>query len=353
MQFLYIYYSIIGISFCMLPLYLRRRSSHDIRLLIGVIGTLVSLVYLLGMMRSDGIDLDIYRASYEDSYENSIPDLGFRLLIHLLNAMHLPFEVLMLIIGATSILAIKRLCKSFHLSFVLLLLLWFLHFAVVRDFAQTRIGFAIALAMIALTSSSYAARLTLYALAISMHLTSAVFVLAYEACLYIARQERICRRITGMVVLIALIFLTGNFINVLGILDERINLYLNWDREGYGLPVAGYGTLLLHSVIVFFAIIYRKHWSDDVRLRAIFYLEILGISVFIAFFDFAIFAFRLSNVLVSLYPVLIVHCLMTLYATNNKISLAQPVAVVQAYFIVFFLLFRPGSYEILTAISIG
>ena len=352
MQYVHLYYLTVTIALCAVPLYLRRRLSYDIRLLSGILGALVSVVYLVGMIRSEGIDLDIYRENYEGSYQNSIPDVGFRLLMYLLKVVHLPFEALMLIMGITSILAIHRLSMSFRLSFTLLLLLWFIHLAVVRDFSQTRIGFAMALAVLAITSKSMMPRVIFYGLAISMHLTSAVFVFAYEACLYIARLDRAAIRSILIMIMIFLIFVMGNSIGALSFFDERVDIYLNWEREGYGLPVESYGPLLLHCGVVLIALICRKHWIQDSRLRAIFYLELLGITFFIAFSDVAIFAFRLSNVLVSLYFLLIARCFVSLYESHKKMSLVRFGVLAQAYFITLFLLFRPGSYDLLAAITI-
>lgn len=351
MRYLHVYYLSIIFAMYAMPLYLKRHPGHDSKLISGIFGLLISVVYLAGMMRAEGIDLDVYRENFDDSYENSIPDIGFRLLIDGLKALHLPFEALMLLMGVFSILAIHRLSRSFDINFVLLLLLWFMHLAVVRDFSQTRIGFAMALATFALTSTTTAARVCWYALAISMHLTAAAFVLAYELCLYLANSKNAAKRRGWMLAILAIIFLVGRSIDSLSFLDPRIEIYLNWEREGYGVPVDSYGSLMLHFGVLAMAALCRRHWLHDPRLRAIFYLEVLGITSFIAFSDVAIFAFRLSNVLVSLYALLVAHCLLALYATPGRMSATRTGALLLACLMALFLLVRPGSYEVLAAMS--
>lgn len=351
MQYLHVYYLVIAIVMNAMPIVLKKHPGYDSRLVATLCATLISMVYLVGMLRTDGVDFEVYRQNFEESYEDSIPDWGFRLLIDGFRLLHLPFSGLMLLIGMVSILATHRLARAFDLNFALLLLLWFMHMAVVKDFSQTRIGFAVSIAIIGLTSKSVGIRGLAYLLAIGMHLTAAVFVMAYEFCRWTAALRRPLHRGLLLGAMLLTVLAAGRMLAALAFLDPRIDIYLNWEREGYGVPVESYGSLILHGAVILVAWLCRRHWNDDPRFRVMFYLEFLGVVCFIAFSDIAIFAFRLSNVLVSLYPVLLAQCLTSLYATPGRMSLSRATAMAQAYAFSLLLLLRPGSYEILAAMS--
>lgn len=351
MQYLHIYYLAIAFVMNAMPIFLKKNPGYDSRLVATLSALLIAAVYLAGMLRTDGVDFDVYRQNFEESYEDSIPDWGFRLLIDALRFLHLPFSSLMLLIGVISIYAIHRLARAFELSFALLLLLWFMHMAVVRDFSQTRIGLAVSIAVIGLTARTTPAKYVAYALAISMHLTAVVFVAAYEVCMVTSMLRRPWHRGLMLSLMLAGILAAGKLLSALAFLDERIDIYLNWERAGYGLPVDSYGSLILHVAVVGVAAVCRRYWQDDPRFRAMFYLELLGIACFLAFSDIAIFAFRLSNVLVSLYPILLAQCLTSAYAVPGKLSIVRTTAFTLACMFSLFLLIRPGSYEILAAMS--
>lgn len=351
MQYLHIYYLSIVIALNAMPIILKKRPGYDSRLVITLCALLIAVVYLAGMLRTDGVDLEVYRQNFEDSYEDSIPDVGFRFLIDALRLLHVPFQGMMLLMGAVSIFAIHRLARTFTLNFALLLLIWFMHMAVVKDFSQTRIGFAISLAIIGLTSRSTTVKGIAYLFAIGMHLTAVVFVLAYEVCMKTATLRRPWHRYLVLGTMLGSILAAGQLLSALAFLDDRIDIYLNWERDGYGVPVESYGSLLLHAIVIGITFFCRRHWQHDPRFKAIFYLELLGIACFIAFSDIAIFAFRLSNVLVSLYPILLAQCLSSLYATPGRMSLPRAMAITQAYVFSLLLIIRPGTYEILAAMS--
>ena len=145
--------------------------------------------------------------------------------------------------------------------------------------------------------------------------------------------------------------MAGYFLEILSIIDKRIDIYLAWTESGYGLPIDSYGPLYLHiCVLILYAIINYNFSSKILELRPLVYLEYLGIIIFLSFSDNAIFAYRLTNVITSLYFILIAKSLSLAYS-NEYTSLARRrIIVLILCCIIIALLMRTGNSEILAAI---
>ncbi|MFL0799722.1 MAG: EpsG family protein [Agarilytica sp.] len=261
-------------------------------------------VYLFGMLRKDGVDIDNYLMAYYDDVTH-IPDVGFQYLMLVFKTMHLPFEAMMLCIACINLYALRRVSTYYSVSFGLVLVIWFLHIAVVRDFAQLRSSVAISVALIGVTSRHGGVRWALYACAFSFHFTATIFIFCFELCSRITRIRGTFLRTAAIAGVSFSILALGYMLPFLGFLDERVEIYLSWQKEGYGAKVSSFGSLLLNFVILAAAICYRRQWQSNEKLRVLFYMQLLGVAVFVGFAGFAIFAFRLSAMVLALYPVLI------------------------------------------------
>ena len=87
----------------------------------------VSILYLLGMYRSDGIDISSYRRNYDHIDTGDIVDLGYNLLMFLSKSVGLPFESFLLTIGILNLLLIWFICLRLNLSFGIVLSILVLH----------------------------------------------------------------------------------------------------------------------------------------------------------------------------------------------------------------------------------
>ena len=264
------------------------------------------------MLRSDGVDIPNYRYSFEEGYEFGISDPGFRYLIDIFNFFHLPLETLFFFVGCIAIIALRRVSFFFKVDQVLLFLLFFFHLFVVRDFAQLRVGLAIYFAFLGLTSKKFVKTL-LYLLAISTHLTSIIFIFGYEGSSWVSKFRSLRKRLFLLIIGVISIIIVGKMISYLSFLDWRIETYLKWDKEGYGAKVNSMGIVYLHIFLIAITLFFRRSSINCFFIRALLYIEVLTIVAFISFSDYAIFAFRLSNVLSSLYPVLILLIPLLLY----------------------------------------
>jgi hypothetical protein len=312
----------------------------------------VSFTYLVGALRQNGVDYAGYIYSYYNDYAY-IPDIGFQAVMFFFNSAGLPFQAMMLFIATSTIFSLRSAAKYFGISFIPLLTLYFLHLAVVRDFSQIRVGFAVALAILGLTSSGKLKRGVFYLLAGSIHLTSLVFILSYEFCRWAVQFKSRRSQIMVMVCAVVCIFFLGSFVQYLSFIDERIEIYLTWEDENYGLPVGQYLTLIFQISILAMAYYSRMLWEQDEKIRVLVFLQILGISIFLAFIDIAIFAFRLSNVTLSIYPVLLISILARLRLRVDGYLFSNTLAVFVWLLVGIALIFRSDSVEILKAVSFG
>ena len=97
----------------------------------------VSILYLLGMYRSGGVDIFVYRRNYELIEVSDIYDSGFNLLMFFSTNVGLPFELFLLIIGFLNLLLIWFCCLRFNVSFGIVLAILALHLYSERLFSTS------------------------------------------------------------------------------------------------------------------------------------------------------------------------------------------------------------------------
>lgn len=349
MPYLYLYYSAALLAVASIPVFLDRNRDVAILGVRYLVLVVVLLVYMAGMLREDGVDIEQYRFAFDVDHE-SITDVGFQWFMAIFKTFGLPFEAMMLVIGFSSILAIRRLADYFDVNFGLLLILWFLHIAVVRDFAQFRAGFALSIAILGLTSKRNYTKVGWYLTALSCHLTSVVFILGYEYCRWVAHLKRRHARFILVAAAICVALFAGNILPALSSVDDRVLIYILWEKEGYGLPVSSYGLLILQGlVLLIVSLIFRKNHCNE-KINSLWYLQLIGIAVFIGFQNYAVFSFRIANLILSLYPVIL---LLSITKINLKIGerhagILMAIAVVMFFALI--LLLRPSSAYILNRI---
>jgi hypothetical protein len=255
-------------------------------------------------------------------------------------------------ITCTTIYAIKRIAIFFQAPFPLCLLLFLSHSAVVRDFSQIRVGFAVALFIIGLTAKVRAIKCILYIFATLVHATILVAIIGYEVCQHIANLNKRRHRILLLIVINLFVVIIGQNLNNFYFIDDRVEIYLNWLSIGYGLPVNSYYQIYLHvGILLIHLLLSKKLTSIRLQLRSLVYLECLGIVFFIAFSGVAIFAYRITNVVTCLYFVLIAKSLSEFYLSKNTSIINRWISFALGCGIILLLLTRPGTSEILGEIS--
>ena len=298
------------------------------------------LAYLIGMYRVDGVDFENY-AGYLGSGRAEVPDLGYKLLMELASAVGMQLSEFFLLQGLFTLGAVYLLARRLQSDFVVTIALYILHAAIVRDFTQSRAGLAIAIYFVALAQERKALYLALTVAAVSVHMSLIPLVLVYHWARLVVRSRK------GQILLVAVpavALLAGMTVALplLGSLDPRIEIYMNWSQDLYGNPVGSYTTLLLFLLLA--AICYRaQRITGDQQLKVFLIMMLYAAVTFVAFRTWAIFASRLSNVVAALYPFAVGRAMSLLKERDGDRLHGVAVALLGALLLA--VTIRPGSLE--------
>ena len=256
-------------------------------------------LYLFGMLRSSGVDIDNYRRLYETN--DNFVDVGFNLIMLPFQITGIPFEIFLLSLGILNVVLVYKITKKLEVNFGVVFFLLLLHLIIVRDFAQLRVGLAINIAMYAYFCRDKW-KYFIFGLAISVHLTVVILVVILIAYKIFEKRRNSLSLVTITLLIWPIISL--NLI-ILAAIDPRIELYISWQRPGYGENVHSYVQPLF---VIFLLFIYLLQNSKNLFALKLIKIDIFVFSllhalvIFISFSQYAIFAYRLTNVAISLYP---------------------------------------------------
>lgn len=271
-------------------------------------------LYLFGMYRSAGIDIKNYRNAYERVFENVpniIVDPGFNFLMALGKFGRLEFEVFLLVLGIVNLCLIFLISKKFNASYGIVLSILILHLIIVRDFAQMRVGLAVNITLYAYFLNNRI-KYVLYVFGGALHISCLVLsciLISYKIFINSKRFYIICIPFIAIVIF-------GSFLTTLAQLDPRIELYMNYDRAGYGQPVNNFNQLFFVVYFLLFSMI-----STDTNKNLFIYSFASAFFIFLSFSSVSIFSHRLTNVALSLYPYFISSFLNTEKREITKLAL--------------------------------
>jgi hypothetical protein len=281
------------------------RTSHPLssgqRLLSGALLWPLVLVYLAGMHRSAGIDFDTYSAAYDETGQ-PIPDQGYSALTWLAKQAGIDFPAFLFLQGIFTLAAMWIAARQKNADPIVVLAVYLLHLAVVRDMSQSRIGLAIAIYLIGQTRERALPKTVLYLLAISVHITAAVVILVWALASTSARWRPSRRVIFVYIPLAALSAFGVGLLDLLSFVDPRIEIYLSWDDAAYGAPLESFGALG-RSILIFIVYLAAQRRFKQSVFVPYMTTELAGAAILIGFSQFSIFAARLSNVAISMYPI--------------------------------------------------
>jgi hypothetical protein len=307
----------------------------------------IILVYLTLMTRSSGVDVVNYIYAYNED-PTFITDFLFQEYYKFLKLLKFPFFISTLLIGIVNSLSLLYFTsKNFPRYIFITFVFFFLHLMVIRDFAQFRISFAFSLFLLGLLKKTKFRFLFLIC-SIGIHKSIFVLILAYYFTKLFVKQSN-STKLVFLVGAIILSILLYEGIQYILFIDPRIEIYLSWDKEGYGQPVTTYGSLLFQLFIlsVFFLFFGIKEFTSDFYVMLTFF----GIIIFIILSPTAIFAFRLSNLLWSFYPFIIIQiiekCRIRYYESFYYL-ISIPIILL----VVIFLVSRHGTFRIIDSIQL-
>jgi hypothetical protein len=285
---------VLALSF-KLEKYLRAALEHVF--LLPIVFLSVVLVY-----RVDGVDIDNYRYIYNQPWEMGW-DYGWAAINRVSGSSGIiGFSEFIFFIFLLEIFILSKICKKLDVKFLLFFVIYLLHLAIVRDFSQLRVGFAVAIMLYGVFCTRAPIKWIVVLIALTVHLTTLVILICYFLHIFISRMQRGWRTQLFWVFLFsAAIYLVGRFLASFAGLDDRISIYMGWDADGYGARVESYATILFFVLLIGLAYMrYTLHKTEFSHFALVsFWCAVL---IYISFSSYQIFAARLSNVAISLYP---------------------------------------------------
>lgn len=337
-------------AFGLMMRFARRMTEGERLLSIALVVPLI-VIYLIGMHRIAGEDFDNYARAYNELDDFVIPDPGYTALTWLTRRIGLDLPGFFLTQAVFTLWVLTRVSRKNNADPVVVIVIYLLHLAVGRDLSQSRIGLAVVVYLLGQSQDRRWLKLVLYALASSIHITVVVLALSWGAAGFISRQRPHKRWLYAYFPLIALAIAGSQLLGVVALADPRVEIYLAWDAEGFGAPLSSFGALArtLPSLIVLVAASRRFRNLDFFPYVL---MELAGAAILLGFAEFSIFAARLSNVAISMYPVGIgvvaaacqsapLRGRTSEYGLIAKMAVAVTVAV---------LLARPGNVQTLSAV---
>lgn len=307
-------------------------------------------VYLVGMSRIGGVDFENYSDAFTGQGQQ-IPDIGYATATGLVKAAGFEFPFFLLLQGLFTIFALISAARSQRADVVVAVGVYLVHLAIVRDMSQSRIGLAVAIFLLGLSADRRSLKIAIYLIAMSVHLTTAVLILMWIFSIKASKAKDVLS-ITGFMIVIVMIGAEGSrLIDLLSIIDPRVNFYILLDEEGYGAPLSSFASLIrVAPLILAYALYFRA--TRDTKILPYIYLELAGAAILIGFADYSIFAARLSNLAASLYPLgigIVTQGIRRRKIRKHKLSLFGSIALITVTLLVVIL--RPGSLEALLLVQ--
>lgn len=317
------------------------------RLLSGALLWPLILVYMAGMHRSAGTDFDNYLAAYNETGQ-AIPDLGYSAITWLAFRTGLEFPSFLLIQGIFTLATLWFVARVKRADGIVVLAFYLMHLAIVRDMSQSRIGMAVAIYLIGNTRERAFPKVLLYVLAASIHITVLALVLVSTLSTVGLRWPSARRALFIYAPLAALAMFGVGLLNLLSFVDPRIEFYLSWDDAAYGAPLESFGGLVRSALVIFVYVLASRRFKQ-LDLRPYIVMEVAAAAILIGFSQFSIFAARLSNVAISMYPIGlgVVACAYQGLAMEHRATVRGAAVKVAIALTVGALIFRPGSFEAL------
>lgn len=323
------------------------RVSSGQRLLSTALVVPFVIVYLVGMHRIAGTDYENYLAAYTDQGQ-PIPDLGYTALTGLMREVGVDFSTFLLLQGIFTLAALWVVSKSKGADPVVVLVVYLLHLAIVRDLSQSRIGLAVAIYLLGQTQRRGLPKILLYVFALSIHITVVVLMLIWAYANLTSRLKPSRQVIVLYLPLLVFAAYGAGLLDIASAVEPRVAIYLSWDEEAYGAPLASFGALWRTIPIVGVFCLAAARFKEA-RLREYIVMELAGVAILFGFAQFSIFSARLSNVAISMYPIglgIVAHAYRsrsviprtTPYSLGIKLTVGATLAV---------LLARPGSFDAL------
>ncbi|HEX2542310.1 MAG TPA: EpsG family protein [Caldimonas sp.] len=311
----------------------------------------LTLAYFVGMYRSAGMDYDTYSAAYQGE-GLVIPDPGYTALTWLTATVGLSFSSFLLLQGAITLGALWFVAKEKKADAVVVVAVYLMHLAIVRDMSQSRIGLAVAIYLLGQTSRQPIVRALLYLFSASVHITVVVLMFVWTYARLLSELPRAYQPWLLYIPLAMFTIFGTALLNMATAVDPRIQLYLSWDEAAYGAPLESWGGLARTGLLIAIYVAANRR-IRGLHLKPYIVTELAAAAILIGLSQFSIFAARLSNVAISMYPIGlgVVALAYQSRVPSRRTLTANFVAKGALVATIAVLLLRPGSYDVLAEVT--
>lgn len=315
-----IYYCVFGILTILSFLDLKMIEKKQRVFLITIIGF---ILVLLAGFRCDNADWDSYSQIFIDITNGDFfasSDVGFNLLLWIISIITNQPLIMFIIIALISVTLNITSYDKYTKYIFICTLIYFVHNYALKEMIQIRVGMASALCLYSiryLYEKKYKKFLLIWTIAITIHFTALVFCLAYFAARFDFNKS-ILFRFFIFSLIIGTIYPFGQIIKTMIGINERLDAYVSYGDSGYAQAIGIWSNINTIKCIIIFCTFY--YYYDRLSraqsyFKTLFYSYSFGLCWLICFNDFAIIGARMSNILLSVEPILLTS---PLYIIKNN-----------------------------------
>ncbi|MCM1137471.1 MAG: EpsG family protein [Duncaniella sp.] len=190
------------------------------------------------------------------------------------------------------------------------ILLYFVHNFALKEMIQIRIGLASAICLYSIRYFSYNRYnhiIALWLLSMSIHITTIIFGILILSYRFKPSKVFLLYSVCFSL-LLGLVFPLGEVIRNFTGLSYRLDQYVAYGDSGYGSAIGIFRNLNTLKTLIFFSLFYH-YFNILCKINKFFYPLILsytiGLCWLLCFNDFAIVGARMSNIMLSVEPILL------------------------------------------------
>lgn len=286
----------------------------------------VSLCLFAGLRGYDP-DYDIYFNMYHEIGTNTgigSADIGFNTLVKFLTFFSSSPLLMFITVATLSVCLNLNSFRRYTPYAFVCLLLYFVHNYALKEMIQIRAGLAAAICMYSfrfLIKDESKKTILLWLIALTVHFSALIFILPIIAYRYQPTRTQILKFVLACLIIGTLYPLGAVLKNAVGVSD-RLDEYIAYGDGGYASSLGIWtnaNTIKCFLIFLMLCLFYSRIERHQVYFRPLIYSYTIGLGWLMCFNDFAIVGARMSNLLLSVEPVLLTYPLVIMKRSTQLI----------------------------------
>ena len=279
---------------------------------------LLFILTLFAGLRMGNPDYYVYDEIFKGIAHNqdfASADIGFNFLCWLLSFLSSNSLIMFLSVAGIAVALNLNSFQKYSPLFLVCVLYYFVHLYVLKEMIQIRAGLASAICVYSiryLIDNKYKKGLLFIGMAMSIHLTSIVWLLVLFVQKY-RLSVKALKRFFLISLFIGWVYPLGHLVKLFaGGIDERLSMYIAYGDGGYAatLGIFSNPAAIKSILILLLAFIFCERLKVHKYFQVVLYAYVIGTCWLMLFNDFAIIGARMSNILLSVEPVLVSYLLL-------------------------------------------